>query len=70
MIINDTWGPADPGGAQFAKEDYLLKEIPLLADLGVDVLRIDDGWQINPWGGERRSFFPAIRINGKHQGGL
>lgn len=58
MIINDTWGPADPGGAQFAKEDYLLKEIPVLADLGVDVLRIDDGWQINPWGGEKEVFLP------------
>lgn len=58
MIINDTWGPANPGGAQFTKEDYLLKEIPLLADLGVDVLRIDDGWQINPWGGEKEVFLP------------
>lgn len=58
MIINDTWGPANPGGAQFTKEDYLLKEIPILADLGVDVLRIDDGWQINPWGGEKEVFLP------------
>lgn len=58
MIINDTWGPADPGGAQFTKEEYLLKEIPILADLGVDVLRIDDGWQINPWGGEKEVFLP------------
>lgn len=59
MIINDTWGPANPGGAQFAKEDYLLKEIPLLAELGIDVLRIDDGWQINPWGGEKEVFLPS-----------
>ncbi len=59
MIVNDTWGPADPYGAQFTKEDYLLKEIPLLSDLGVDVLRIDDGWQINPWGGEKEVFLPG-----------
>ena len=59
MIINDTWGPADPLGGQFAKEDHLLKEIPLLADLGIDVLRIDDGWQINPWGGEKEVFLPS-----------
>lgn len=59
MIINDTWGPANPGGAQFAKEEYLLKEIPLLADLGIDVLRIDDGWQINPWGGDKEIFRPS-----------
>lgn len=58
MIINDTWGPANPGGDQFAKEDYLLKEIPLLAELGIDVLRIDDGWQINPWKGEKEVFLP------------
>lgn len=58
MIINDTWGPANPGGAQFTKEDYLLNEIPLLADLSVDVLRIDDGWQINPWGGDKEVFLP------------
>lgn len=44
MMICDTWGPANPGGAQFAQEEYLLREIPLLADLGIDVLRIDDGW--------------------------
>ena len=61
MIINDTWGPGDPYGGQFAKEDFLLREIPLLADLGVDVLRIDDGWQMNPWGenGQKEVFLPA-----------
>lgn len=49
LIINDTWGPANPEGAQFTKQDYLLKEIPILAYLGIEVLRIDDGWQIDPW---------------------
>ena len=66
MIINDTWGPANPGGGQFAAEDYLLKEIPLLADLGVDVLRIDDGWQINPWGGEKEVFRPSYKDGWKN----
>lgn len=66
MIINDTWGPANPGGGQFAQEDHLLKEIPLLADLGVDVLRIDDGWQINPWGGEKEVFRPSYAENWKN----
>lgn len=59
MIINDTWGPANPGGSQFAGESHLLKEIPLLADLGIDVLRIDDGWQINPWKGKDEVFLPS-----------
>lgn len=66
MIISDTWGPANPGGGQFAAEDYLLKEIPLLADLGVDVLRIDDGWQINPWGGEKEVFHPSYKDGWKN----
>ena len=50
LIINDTWGPANPEGGQFTNQDYLLKEIPILADMGIEVLRIDDGWQIDPWG--------------------
>lgn len=58
MIIHDTWGPADPGGSQFTEEDFVLKEIPMLADLGVDVIRIDDGWQINPWQGDKEVFLP------------
>ena len=49
LLINDTWGPANPEGAQFTNQDYLLKEIPILADLGIEVLRIDDGWQTDPW---------------------
>lgn len=59
MLLCDTWGPGDPSGAKFAQEDYLLKEIPLLADLGIDVLRIDDGWQINPWKGDKEVFLPS-----------
>ena len=58
MIICDTWGPADPVGSRFAEEDFLLKEIPLLADLGIDVIRIDDGWQINPWDEKKEVFLP------------
>jgi hypothetical protein len=45
FILSNTWGPADPDGARFTEEDYLMKEIPALAKLGVDVMQIDDGWQ-------------------------
>jgi hypothetical protein len=45
FILNNTWGPADPDGARFTEEDYLMKEIPALAKLGVEVIQIDDGWQ-------------------------
>jgi hypothetical protein len=45
FILNNTWGPADPDGARFTAEDYLMKEIPALAKIGVEVLQIDDGWQ-------------------------
>ena len=40
-IESATWGPANPDGKQFgADENYVLTEIPLLADLGVDIFRI------------------------------
>lgn len=58
FILSNTWGPADPGGAQFTAEDVLLKEIPLLADLGVDVLQIDDGWQKSGGGPGASGFVP------------
>jgi hypothetical protein len=45
FILSNTWGPADPEGNRFTEEDYLMKEIPALAKLGVDVMQIDDGWQ-------------------------
>jgi len=45
FILSNTWGPADPDGARFTNEDYLMKEIPALSKIGVEVIQIDDGWQ-------------------------
>jgi hypothetical protein len=45
FILSNTWGPADPDGARFTGQDYLMKEIPALAQIGVEVIQIDDGWQ-------------------------
>jgi hypothetical protein len=45
FILSNTWGPADPDGARFTEEDNLMREIPALARIGVEVLQIDDGWQ-------------------------
>ena len=45
FILSNTWGPADPDGARFTAEEYLMKEIPALAKIGVEVMQIDDGWQ-------------------------
>lgn len=45
FILGNTWGPGDPLGNRFAEEPFILKEIPALANLGVDVLQIDDGWE-------------------------
>ena len=45
FILSNTWGPGDPLGQQFTEQDFLLKEIPALAKVGVDVMQIDDGWQ-------------------------
>ena len=45
FILGNTWGPGDPLGNKFTDEPFVLKEIPALANLGVDVLQIDDGWE-------------------------
>jgi len=61
FILSNTWGPANPGGAQFTAEEFVLKEIPLLADLGVDVLQIDDGWQKAGGGPGASGFLPKYK---------
>lgn len=58
IILSNTWGPANPGGAQFTAEDVVLKEIPALAELGVDALQIDDGWQKAGGGPGASNFLP------------
>jgi hypothetical protein len=61
FILSNTWGPADPGGAQFTAEDYLMREIPSLSKLGIDVMQIDDGWQKSGGGPDAKSFEPKYR---------
>jgi len=61
FILANTWGPANPGGAQFTDEKFVLQEIPALADLGVDVLQIDDGWQKNGGGSGASGFLPKYK---------
>lgn len=63
IILANTWGPANPGGAQFTEEGYILDEIPALAEIGVDVLQIDDGWQ-KAGGGPGASGFTPKYDNG------
>jgi hypothetical protein len=58
FILSNTWGPANPGGAQFTTEEHLMKEIPALAALGIDVMQIDDGWQKSGGGPDAKSFEP------------
>lgn len=58
-ILSNTWGPANPLGDQFTREDFLLKEIPALANLGVEVMQIDDGWQRSKAGASARDFRPV-----------
>jgi hypothetical protein len=45
FILSNSWGPANPFGAQFTEFDFLMKEIPALAKVGVDVMQIDEGWE-------------------------
>ncbi len=58
FIQSNTWGPADPGGSQFTDKEYLMKEIPALANLGIDVMQIDDGWQSGGLSTGARDFTP------------
>lgn len=58
FILANTWGPANPGGAQFTDENFILKEIPALTEIGVDALQIDDGWQQKGGGPKAVNFRP------------
>ncbi|WP_157280398.1 hypothetical protein [Pedobacter borealis] len=58
FILSNTWGPANPDGSQFTKEDFVLKEIPAVAKLGIDVIQIDDGWQKSGGGPGAKNFSP------------
>lgn len=61
FILSNTWGPADPDGARFTEQDYLMKEIPALADLGVEVMQIDDGWQKGGRFSDAHGFSPKYK---------
>lgn len=58
FILSNTWGPANPWGAQFTSEDFVMKEIPAVAKLGIDVMQIDDGWQKSGGGPDAKNFSP------------
>jgi hypothetical protein len=58
FILSNTWGPANPLGGQFTAEEVVMKEIPALAEIGVDVLQIDDGWQKAGRGPKATGFRP------------
>ena len=61
FILSNTWGPADPDGARFTEEEYLMKEIPALANLGIEVMQIDDGWQKGGRYNEAHGFTPKYK---------
>lgn len=61
VILSNTWGPANPGGAQFTEEGFVLKEIAAAGDLGIDVMQIDDGWQKSGGGPGASGFLPKYK---------
>jgi len=61
FLLSNTWGPANPGGSQFTEQDFLMKEIPALAKLGIDVMQIDDGWQKGGLSSSARDFSPKYK---------
>lgn len=58
FLLSNTWGPANPSGDQFTEEEFLMKEIPALAKIGIDVMQIDDGWQKGGLSSAARDFSP------------
>ncbi len=61
FILSNTWGPANPMGDQFTSEEFVMAEIPALAEIGVDVMQIDDGWQKYGIGPDAKDFLPKYR---------
>ncbi len=64
LFLSNTWG--DRSRDARVTEDFMLKEIQAGAQLGVDVMQIDDGWQngrtansANPTNGAWESFWSA-----------
>ncbi len=50
-LMANTWGSEDrrPPCLHAAREENVLEELESVADLGIDVLQIDDGWQTPKW---------------------
>jgi hypothetical protein len=51
FIMANTWGTQDlrPECLYAAREENVLNELESVADLGIDILQIDDGWQTKDW---------------------
>ena len=51
FMMANTWGTEDmrPECLYAAREDNVLKELESVAELGIDILQIDDGWQDKNW---------------------
>lgn len=51
FIMANTWGSEDmrPECLYAAREENVLEELKSAAELGIDILQIDDGWQKNDW---------------------
>jgi len=51
FMMANTWGTGDLGteSRYAAREENVLKELESVADLGIDILQIDDGWQSKVW---------------------
>ncbi len=62
FIMSNTWGDRSQDSA--VCEEFLLKEIACAAEMGVDIVQIDDGWQ------KGRSANSAVVTNGVWNGGF
>ena len=59
IIQANTWGSTDNGfdARNAASEESVIDEIDICSDLGIDVIQIDDGWQVGD-GEENATWYP------------
>ena len=59
VFLSNTWG--DGNGDSRINEAFILREIAAAADLGVEVVQVDDGWQRGRTSNSSRPLLPGLK---------
>ena len=58
IFLSNTWGDGNQDSRINA--DFLMKEVEAAADIGVDVIQVDDGWQRGRTANSKKPLLPGI----------